>query len=95
MPWYVYIVECRDGTLYTGVTNDLEARLAAHNAGRGARYTRSRSPVRLVWSKRARGRSAALRREHAIKGMSRDGKLRIIGRRVEPASGREPRANRP
>lgn len=54
MPWFVYIVRCRDGSLYTGATNDLDKRVRAHNAGKGARYTRSRRPVELVFSRRAR-----------------------------------------
>ena len=78
MPWYVYIVECRDGTLYTGVTNDLPARVAARNDGRGARYTRARRPVHLRWSHRTRGRSWALRKEHAIKKLSRREKNRLV-----------------
>lgn len=78
MPWFVYIVECRDGTLYTGSTNDVERRLAAHNDGRGARYTRSRRPVRLRWSHRMRGRSAALRKEASIKKLSRREKDRLV-----------------
>ncbi len=82
MPWYIYIVECRDRTLYTGVTNDLQARVEAHNDGRGARYTRSRRPVRLRWSHRTRGRSAALRKEHAIKKLSRREKDRLVAREI-------------
>ena len=62
-PWVVYIVRCRDGSLYTGATCDLPARLLAHNAGKGARYTRSRRPIELVFSQRTRGKSAALSRE--------------------------------
>ena len=58
----VYVVRCRDGTLYTGVTNDLERRVAAHNAGRGARYTRARGPVALVYREPAPNRGAAQRR---------------------------------
>ncbi len=61
--WRVYLLRCSDGTLYAGATNDLALRLAAHARGRGARYTRSRLPVELVWTARAAGRSAALRRE--------------------------------
>ena len=63
----VYVVRCRDGTLYTGVTNDLERRLAAHNAGRGARYTRARAPVAVVYREPAPDRGAAQRREHQIR----------------------------
>ena len=67
--WTVYIVECSDNTLYTGVATDIEARLAEHNAGRGAKYTRARLPVALVYSENAKDRSTALRREHVIKRM--------------------------
>ncbi|HKQ96872.1 MAG TPA: GIY-YIG nuclease family protein [Candidatus Polarisedimenticolia bacterium] len=83
MPWFVYLVRCRDGTLYTGVTNDPEARLLAHNAGRGARYTRGRGPVTLVHLEKVRGRRAALRREIAIKGLSRLEKIALV---AAPAS---------
>jgi putative endonuclease len=77
--WRVYILRCRDGSLYTGATNDLARRLAAHAAGRGARYTRSRLPVVLCWCEPARGRGAALRREAALKRLRRAEKLRLIG----------------
>lgn len=77
-PWFVYLVECADGTLYTGCTPDLERRIAAHNAGRGAKYTRARLPVRLVYYEALQNRSAALRREAKIKSLPRAGKLRII-----------------
>lgn len=77
MPWFVYIARCRDGTLYTGVTTDVAHRLAAHNAGRGAAYTRSRAPVALAHVEPAADRSAALRREHAIKGMTREEKMAV------------------
>jgi putative endonuclease len=65
--WVVYIVECADGTLYTGIASDVQRRVRAHNAGTGARYTRGRGPVRLVYVEDCPGRSAALRREHEIK----------------------------
>lgn len=71
MSWSVYLARCADGTLYTGVARDAVARLAAHNAGRGARYTRSRLPVSLVHTEPARDRSAALRREWTIKQWTR------------------------
>lgn len=77
--WQVYLLRCRDGTLYAGATNDLAARVARHEAGKGARYTRSRLPVELVWTARARGRSAALRREAALKRLSRAEKLALAG----------------
>ena len=77
--WHVYILRCADGSLYTGATNDLPRRVAAHGAGRGARYTRSRRPVELVWSRRARSKASALSREARLKQLSRAEKLRIIG----------------
>ena len=76
---YTYIVLCRDGTLYTGWTNHLEARIRAHNDGRGAKYTKSRCPVRLVWSKAFDTKEEAMREEWRIKHMTRDQKLALIG----------------
>ncbi len=76
--WKVYMLRCRDGTLYTGATNDLERRLATHNRGKGAAYTRARLPVTLVWSELAADRGAALRREAALKRLSRAEKLRLV-----------------
>jgi putative endonuclease len=78
MSWIVYMLRCRDGTLYTGATSHLERRVETHNRGRGAAYTRARLPVTLVWSEPAVDRSAALRREAAIKRLSRPEKLRLI-----------------
>lgn len=75
---YTYIVRCADGTLYTGWTNDLDARVAAHSSGRGAKYTRSRGPVELVYSESFPEKSAALRREAEIKRLTRAQKLRLI-----------------
>ena len=77
--WCIYLLRCGDGSLYTGATNDLARRLARHAAGRGARYTRSRLPVALVHVEPARGRSAALRREAAVKRLPRSGKLALVG----------------
>ena len=77
--WQVYILRCADGTLYTGSTNDVEKRLAAHNAGRGAKYTRARRPCALVYVEEAADKGAALRREAAIKRLTRTQKLRLIG----------------
>ena len=68
--WWVYLVRCADGSLYTGVSNDVLARLAAHNAGRGARYTRPRRPVTLAWCEPVGTRSDAQKREWAIKQVS-------------------------
>jgi putative endonuclease len=76
-PCYCYVLECADGTLYTGWTTDLEARLAAHNAGRGARYTRSRRPVRLAYWEPQPSRSAALRREAELRRLPHVRKLAL------------------
>jgi len=78
--WCVYLLRCSDGTLYAGATNDLAARLARHAAGRGARYTRSRLPVELAWVVRVRCRGAALRREAAVKRLTRAEKLALVAR---------------
>ncbi len=77
MGWCVYILRCGDGTLYTGVTNDLPARLAQHQSGKGARYTRGRGPLQVVYAEPCEGRGAALRREAAIKRLSRAMKQRL------------------
>jgi putative endonuclease len=68
--WYVYILQCRDGSLYTGIAKDVMKRLAKHNAGKGARYTRSRRPCLLRFMERHASRSSALKREAAIKKLS-------------------------
>ena len=83
MTAYAYIVECADGTLYSGWTNDLEKRIAAHNAGQGAKYTRARRPVTLRYYEEFEDKSEALRRECALKKMSRAKKQALIekGRR--------------
>ncbi|MCP3136388.1 GIY-YIG nuclease family protein [Pyxidicoccus xibeiensis] len=72
------MLRCQDGTLYTGATNNLERRLATHGRGRGAAYTRARLPVVLVWSEAVGERGEALRREAAIKRLSRAEKLRLV-----------------
>lgn len=77
---YVYIVRCADGTLYTGYTPDLKARIAAHNAGRGAKYTRGRCPVVLAYKKGFRSIGKALSREHALKQLTRAEKESLIER---------------
>ncbi len=76
--WYVYILRCVDGTLYTGTTDDIPRRVAMHNAGKGAKYTRGRGPVELVYSENAESYSAALKREYAIKQLTRQEKLKLI-----------------
>ncbi|MCR4373833.1 MAG: GIY-YIG nuclease family protein [Acidobacteria bacterium] len=80
---YIYVLRCADGTLYTGYTTDLEAREAAHNTGRGAKYTRGRRPVTLVYSERFRSLAKALRREYAVKQLPRTAKEALI---AAPAS---------
>ena len=69
--WVCYLLECADGTLYCGITNDLEKRLAVHNTGEGAKYTRGRTPVRLAYVEPCTNKSAALKREMQIKRMPR------------------------
>lgn len=79
--YFVYILECADGTLYTGSTNDLDKRLTAHNSATGqsaAKYTRSRRPVRMVYSESCKDKGAALKREHALKQLTRREKLALI-----------------
>ncbi len=78
MAYYIYILRCGDGTLYTGSTNDVARRLAVHQAGKGAKYTRARLPVVLVYQETHDDRSSALRREAAIKKLSRQEKLKLI-----------------
>ncbi len=76
--WVVYIVECADRSLYTGITNDLEQRMAAHRAGKGAKYTKHRRPLTLRYTEAVDSKGAALRREAAIKSFDRAAKLTLI-----------------
>jgi len=77
--WFLYVVQCSDGTLYTGVTTDIERRIREHNGSkRGAKYTSSRRPVTLVYIKDCKDRMHALREEYAFKSLSRKEKLKII-----------------
>jgi predicted GIY-YIG superfamily endonuclease len=78
--WHAYMVRCADGTLYAGITNDVQRRVEMHNQGKGARYTRGRLPVVLVYQEEAGSRSAATRRETAIKRLPRSAKLVLAGR---------------
>lgn len=82
MPAYVYILRCADESLYTGWTNDLDKRLAAHNSGKGAKYTRGRGPLTLVYSETLATKAAALQRECAIKKMTRCDKLALIAQHL-------------
>ncbi len=75
---YTYILRCSDGTLYTGWTNDLSRRLAAHNAGRGGKYTRTRLPVELIYHEEFATKEEAMRREWQIKQLRREEKLQLI-----------------
>ena len=78
-PWFIYIVRCRDGTYYTGITTDLARRIAEHNSpGGGAKYTRPRRPVTLVHSESAPSRATAAHREHQIKKLKVAGKIQLI-----------------
>jgi putative endonuclease len=76
--WFVYIVECCDGSLYTGITNQLEKRISAHNSGKGAKYTKSRTPVVLKFFSTCASKSEACKQEIAIKKLSRTDKLALI-----------------
>jgi pyrroline-5-carboxylate reductase len=77
MPWTVYLLRCADDTLYTGIARDLGRRVAQHDAGRGAKYTRGRGPVAVLWSETKRTQGAALRREAEIKSWPRAEKLAL------------------
>ena len=79
MPFYCYILECADGTFYTGWTTDPARREKQHNDGSGAKYTRARRPVNLVYLEKFPSQPDAMKRERAIKNMSRERKLRLIG----------------
>ena len=76
--WYLYILRCRDNTLYTGITVDVEKRFAAHSAGRGAKYTRGRGPLEMVYRERCGTHSDALKRERIVKSMRRSQKEKMI-----------------
>ena len=84
---YTYILKCKDGSLYTGWTNDLEQRVAAHNTGKGAKYTKARRPVELVYFEEFEAKEQAMKREYAIKQMARKDKLELV-RRKEKADDR-------
>ena len=75
---WLYILECRNGTLYTGITNDLEKRFALHQSGRGAKYTRANPPIRIAQRWRIRGRARAQKLEYAVKQLNRKQKLSLI-----------------
>ena len=81
MNWIVYILQCADGTLYTGITNDLERRMAEHEAGRGAKYTKGRGPLQLVYQEICGDRGTASKREIEIKSLDRKSKL-LLGAKI-------------
>ena len=76
--WYLYVLRCGDGTLYTGITTDVQARFAQHREGKGAKYTRGRGPLEVVYTEECEDHSAALKRELAVKALSREEKERMI-----------------
>ena len=76
--WVVYIIRCGDGSLYTGITDDLERRFKAHESGKGAKYTRGRGPLELVYRENCVDHSEALKREYALKKLPREQKLKLI-----------------
>ena len=78
MNWIVYILRCADGTLYTGITNDLGRRMSEHESGRGAKYTKGRGPVQLVYTENCEGRGQASKREIEIKLLNKEQKLRLV-----------------
>ena len=86
--WHIYMVRCSDGTLYTGITNDLKKRIEAHNSGKeGARYTRSRRPVKLVYSEQVESKSAAAKLEYQLKKLPRLKKKELVEDRVQGVEG--------
>lgn len=80
MSWYLYLLECEDGSIYTGITNDVEKRFAAHQAGKGARFTRARGARRILATRRFRDRAAAARAEYATKQLNREEKEALCAR---------------
>jgi putative endonuclease len=77
-PWYVYIIECFDKTLYTGISNNVSKRVLKHNSGKGAKYTRNKLPVALKWFKECNNKSEAAKEEYRIKKLTRGNKLELI-----------------
>lgn len=79
--WFVYMLRCGDGSLYTGIARDVQARLQMHRSGKGAKYTRGRGPLELVYTEQCADKSEALKRELAIKALSREEKLHLISKK--------------
>ena len=88
MTWWVYLLRCADDTLYCGIALDVAARLALHEAGKGAKYTRGRAPLVLVYTEACGSKAEALRRERAIKRLPRDAKLRLFAPSPSRPAGR-------
>lgn len=82
-PWFVYILHCADNTFYTGITNNLDLRLATHNAGKASRYTRGRLPVKIVYTEQVENKSEALKREYQLKSFSRKMKNALIRKSID------------
>ena len=80
--WYLYILECSDKSYYTGITKNIEQRVATHNSGKGARYTRTRTPVKLVYQERCGKRAKAMKREIQVKSMHRKQKKALIDKKI-------------
>ena len=78
MTWYVYMARCADGSIYCGISNDVDARIKTHNDGKGAKYTRARLPIKLVWKEAQQDKIAAMQREYEIKNIHRNRKLEMI-----------------
>jgi putative endonuclease len=78
IPWFIYIIRCADNTLYTGISNHLEKRIASHNSGNGAKYTKGRGPVKLVYKEKSTNKSSASKREAEIKKLTKKEKLKLI-----------------
>lgn len=86
--WYLYILHCADGTLYTGITTDVEKRFAAHCSGKGAKYTRGRAPLELVYQEVCGTHSDALRRELEVKKLTRSEKILLTGIKLDSGKGK-------
>jgi predicted GIY-YIG superfamily endonuclease len=79
--WLLYVLKCGDGTLYTGITNDLSRRVKQHNEGTASRYTRSRRPIKVIYQEPCRSKSSALKKEYAVKALTRKMKKEYIRRK--------------
>jgi predicted GIY-YIG superfamily endonuclease len=91
--WWVYILQCADGNLYTGITTDVERRLRQHNTGTASKYTRSRRPVEMVYRRSLPNQSKALQREAAIKSLARSAKVKLIEEQLQ-ATWKRPRGGK-